>query len=341
MSASIVATGTPIDVLTGGLRTRSVTLIYGPTGCGKTTLMLLTAKHLLESGKVSKVIYIDTEEGAVPVVESSEFELRTAPSLRDQTKEIKAAAEEAEQIGRVFIVVDTLTGHFHRQVLAAKDSYRAAKAGQLSGKLVAQITALRKAVKNGGIAVATAHLRSTVGDSFKLNVLRKIARAVKEGKYTPTAADYERYMTYDPVKWLGGQGLGIHTQFRFRIFVDEDKSRILMVEKWPLLNNYCVRFIMDPKTSELRVIGDKFLMDKATMQRLQALEFKTMLGEVIEVAEKEGIEVETEEDIEVVDSTSSSSSSKKKRKGGAIPKGYEAPSVDELVEKVKGKSSEE
>jgi len=336
-SVSIVVTGTPIDALTGGLRTNGVTLIYGPTGSGKTTLLLLAAKNLLESGKVSKVIYIDTEEGAVPIVEGPEFELRTAPTLKDQTKEIKSAAEETAQIGRVLIVVDTLTGHFHRQVLAAPDIYRAAKAGELSGKLVGQITLLRKAVKNGGIAVATAHLRSPVSDSFRMNVLRKMARAVKEGKYTPTAADYERYMTYETVKWIGGQGLGMHCQFRFRIFVDEDKARILMVEKWPLLNNYCVRFIMDPETSGLKVLGSKFLMDKATLHRLQVLEFKSLLGEVEEIAEKEKIKVEVEEGDEIVES---SSSPKKGGRERTIPKGYEAPSVDELVEKVKKKKHE-
>jgi len=290
----------------------------------------------LESGKVSKVIYIDTEEGAVPIIEGPEFELRPAPSLKDQTREIKSAAEEAEQIGRVFIVVDTLTGHFHRQVLAAPETYRAARAAELSGKLVGQITVLRNAVKNGGIAVVTAHLRSPVGDSFKMNVLRKMARAVKEGEYTPTATDYERYMAYETVRWIGGQGLGMHCQFRFRIFVDEDKSRIIMVEKWPLLNNYCVRFTMDPETSELRVVGDRFLMDRATLQRLQTLEFKTMLGEVLEVAKKEGVEVEADEGVEVVEP----SSPKKKRRGEAIPKGYEAPSADDLVERMK-KSEEE
>jgi len=331
-SASIVPTGTPIDALTGGLRTNSVTLIYGPTGCGKTTLLLLAAKHLLESGKVSKVIYIDTEEGAVPIVDSPDFELRSAPTLRDQKEEIKNAAEEAEQIGRVFIVVDTLTGHFHRQVLAAPDTHRAAKAGELSGKLVSQITILRKAVKNGGIAVATAHLRSPVSDSFKMNILRKMAKAVKEGRYTPTATDYERYMAYETVKWIGGQGLGMHCQFRFRIFVDEDKSRILMVEKWPLLNNYCIRFIMDPDTNELKTLGQKFLMDHQTLQRLQTLEFKSMLGEVLKVAKKEKIEVEVDEGVKP-------SSRGSEKKGGA-PGRFQAPSVDDLVEKMKSKREE-
>ncbi|MCL7384732.1 MAG: PhoH family protein, partial [Thaumarchaeota archaeon] len=50
----IIPTKTPIDELTGGLYYGRVTLIYGPTGCGKTTLAIAASRGLLESGRFDK-----------------------------------------------------------------------------------------------------------------------------------------------------------------------------------------------------------------------------------------------------------------------------------------------
>jgi len=291
----IIPTKTPIDEVTGGLYYGRVTLIYGPTGCGKTTLAIAASKGLLGSGKFSKVIYVDTEEG-VPEDLDRGIEVKRVYSLKEQKELLKELAKSS--LNGVVVVVDTLTGHFHREVLRAPKEFRASVAGDLSGKLIDQLSLLRKIVgQNRGIGLVTAHLRSPVSDAFRLNVLRRIAKAYKNGRYTPTATDYERYMAYDPVRWIGGQGLGMHTQYRFRIYVDEDRSRIIQVEKWPaypVMPNWCVRYRVT-ESGGFEMVGRKFTMDAQTKSRLFSLEFKTILGEVLEFSEREGIEIEEAE----------------------------------------------
>jgi len=324
----IVPTKTPIDGLTGGLCYGRVTLIYGPTGCGKTTLAIAIAKRLLQNGAVNKVVYIDTEE-SIPRDIGQGISVRRAYSLKEQKEILKELAKAGPE--NIAVIVDTLTGHFHREVLRAPAQFRAGVAADLSGKLIDQISILRQIVgREKGIGLVTAHLRSPVSDAFRLNVLRKMAKAYKDGKYIPTATDYERYMAYDPVRWIGGQGLGMHTQFRFRVYVDEDKSRIIEVEKWPMVPNWCIRYVILPETGEFKVIGDKFIMDSQTKSRLLALEFKTLLGEVLEVSEKEGIEVQEARVVKKV------VKEKKPKKSGEV-KLPVVPSLGEIVEKEKSR----
>jgi hypothetical protein len=121
-----------------------------------------------------------------------------------------------------------------------------------------------------------------------------MAKAWKDGRYTPSAGDYMNVFTEDPVKWIGGRALGMHVHRRLRIFVDEDETRILYIEKWPLKYNYCIRYMMD-KSGNMQKISGLFDLQEQMKRKILSLEFKSMLTEALEITEKEGIEVEGEE----------------------------------------------
>jgi len=76
--------------------------------------------------------------------------------------------------------------------------------------------------------------------------------------------------------------------------VDEDETRILYIEKWPLKYNYCIRYMMD-KSGNMQKISGLFDLQEQMKRKILSLEFKSMLTEALEITEKEGIEVEGEE----------------------------------------------
>lgn len=321
----MIPTGTPIDVLTGGLAPKTVALIYGPTGCGKTTLCIRIVNNLIQRGY--RAIYIDTESNVIKdmFTKPEAVQLIYADSLGEQTKVIKELPEMTAGSAKTIIVVDTMTGHFHRQVLAAPAQYRAARAVELGSKLIAQIATVKQALRGESAAVVTAHLRSPVGEAFKETEARKIAQAIRSGAHAPSIRDFEKFVAYDPVKWLGGQGLGMHTQMRLRIWIETESIRILQLEKWPGTPPYCVRY--DP---EFNVIGGRFRMDDLTRQKLLKEEAVLLRQKLAE----EGIPIE-EEEIEAGEPEAPKPAVAKPKKGKGEIEAKEVPSVDELIEREK------
>jgi len=325
----IIQTGTPIDMLNGGIRESSISLLYGPTRCGKTTLLIAMANYFIKNYN-SRILYIDTEQAVFPenFKDPTMVEVIYASSLSEQEKLIKELVKNIEEDVKL-VVVDTMTGHFHKEVLKAPAQYRAKIAADLSGRLVGQIANLRR-IMNNRIIFITAHLRSPVGEHFKMHVLRKMAKAVKEGKYVPSVYDYERYLARDQVSWIGGQGLGMHVQFQFRIFVDVDGSRIIRIEKWPMVPNYCVKYIQEGEG--FKVLGEKFLMGREMMSRLLRHEVEMiLLEEPIEAVREEGIEVEEAGEEEIKKEVEERKKTKKTREL-KLPR---TPGIDELVEREK------
>jgi hypothetical protein len=286
----MIRTSTVLDDLVGGLEAGSIILIYGPTGCGKTTLCLKIAENVAKS-KDYGAIYIDTEGGAVKV---GDVRMIRVKGFREQGEVLKMLRKEG--LRGTLIVLDSMTAQYHRRVLSVPAKFRAGVAADLGGDISRHLDILRDIVEGtDNIAVITAHLKSPVEHYFKMNMLRKMAKAWREGRYIPTAGDYMNIFTEDPVKWIGGRALGMHVHRRFRIFVDDDGSRILYLEKWPGRYNFCIRYVMD-KLGNLRRVGDLFSLEDQMKNKLYSIEFKNVLGEVLETSEKEGIEVKEAEE---------------------------------------------
>jgi energy-coupling factor transporter ATP-binding protein EcfA2 len=331
----LVKTSTPIDDLTGGgLEQGTLILIYGPTGCGKTTLCLKMAENVHRLGEGYNVVYIDTEGGAVEV---QGVRMIRVKDLREQSEALKKLKKEG--LSRTMIFVDSMTAAYHRRVLSAPAQFRAGVAADLGGVISRQLEIIRDMVEGTeNIAVLTAHLKSPVEYHFKMNMLRKMAKAWKEGKYVPTAGDYMNIFTEDPVKWIGGRALGTHVHRRLRIFVDEDGSRILCLDKWPLLPNLCIKYVMD-KSGNIETVGDTFTLQDQMVKKLYGLEFKTILSEALEVMEKEGVEVGEgagEAPAEKSEKKQEEKQRKQKPKPGEL-KFPRVPSLGDIAEKEKSK----
>jgi recombination protein RecA len=95
----------------GGIPMRRFTEIYGPEGCGKTTLCLGVAKNAIEQGY--KVLYDDPEqtldysyvEAIVGKFDKSQFVL-VQPETAEQALEIAEAGIQSEEFG--LIVLDSI-----------------------------------------------------------------------------------------------------------------------------------------------------------------------------------------------------------------------------------------
>lgn len=296
MRSNLLRTG--IDGFDGLLGTEAlplrgkVTLIFGPTGSGKTSLILTIAKTVSEAGE--KVMVIDADAGIdadlLPLwgFKQTDIKVSKVNSLREQTlriRELKGSKEYG------LIVVDTITSHYHKQVMNAPDILRAKVAGNLSGTLTAQVSVLRQVAENSNAAVIlTAHTRSKAAESFRTSELRKLAKAIDDG-YIPTIGDWERLGEVDPASWLGGAGLGIHSQFRFRLYIDEDGTRILSVHKIPLVQPWAIRLTMEGH--RVKSVGERFLLSDALRGKLLHREYKTEITNVLKKAEEiAGIEVQ-------------------------------------------------
>jgi len=136
-------------MLSGGIESGCLTLIYGEAGTGKTNLCLTLAKNLAQEGR--KTIYVDSEGISLLRLRDiagedqervlKEVLISEVHSLDDQDRMIGKAIKLAEGNPDVgLIVVDSMT-MFYR--LASKDDERAERR-VLAGQSAKLLTAARK-----------------------------------------------------------------------------------------------------------------------------------------------------------------------------------------------------
>ncbi len=127
-----IPTGSPgLDaLLMGGVSTRSVTLVYGEPGSGKTTLALSAAAGLLRADHAARVAFIDSDGKFTPVrltqMTGDEAALRRLTYTRPTTFE-----EQAEALDRLpgelqagdLAVVDSVTGLYRVEAGDARRTF--------------------------------------------------------------------------------------------------------------------------------------------------------------------------------------------------------------------------
>lgn len=104
-----------LQVLGGNLPKETITTVYGPPACGKSTLCFEYCVSYLQQGK--KVIYIDTEGGfspervmqLYPKVSLQDIIVLSPKSFEDQTKLIKSLNKHIKSANHIgLVIVDSL-----------------------------------------------------------------------------------------------------------------------------------------------------------------------------------------------------------------------------------------
>lgn len=119
---SLVETGVRAldSLLGGGLRPRSLTLVVGESGVGKSTLMFSLAYSISRRG--GRVIYIDTEGNPVELIQ--EYAQVVECGSMD---ELSAAVSKLLSLGRSSLqhvgalICDSITYHYHPAIRSAED----------------------------------------------------------------------------------------------------------------------------------------------------------------------------------------------------------------------------
>jgi len=227
------------ELLGGGFLKPAVNLLYGDTGSGKTTLASMTSIDVMKAGK--PVYYLDTEEGfsrkrldqmaqAAGLEEEaveSLFKLYEATSLVEQHKIIiHAWDEDANRDTPGLFVVDSLVNHYHKDLLAAKQSFLAVKSRELQGRLAYQIGKLLDlSSKYGATTILVSWSRSAAGRSFQE---QQRAKMMEKGELT----DIELGLGAKQYDVIGGRHLEYNSKAILRmISLKESYERLALLEK--------------------------------------------------------------------------------------------------------------
>jgi len=161
-----LATNTPLDkILNGGIECNTITNIYGPPGCGKTNIALMTVLNCLTNGKV---VYFDTEGSfsaeRFEQIGGTEKDLKNiifieVHSWDEQHKKMTQLESIIEKEKSVkLIVVDSIVA-LYRLELDDKNFQK------INKQLATQYSFLSKIARERGIAVlVTNQVYSNAGD---------------------------------------------------------------------------------------------------------------------------------------------------------------------------------
>lgn len=226
----------------GGLLSGAVNLVYGDPGAGKTTLVMQTVLNTMLTQEDGCFYYLDTEKGyfqerlevmaqafgLAPEAVNKRLKSYLSTSLSDQHKKIIHSWEEdieASSSPPLLFCVDSFVNHYHKDLLASPQSFLAAKARELQGRLAYQAGKLLDlADRYDAPAVLVSWTKSAAGRAFQ-------ERERKKMRESGELVDVELGLGAKRYDVIGGSHLEYVSKTINRLMILGDNRRAAILEK--------------------------------------------------------------------------------------------------------------
>lgn len=245
-----------LDELTGGIQPAALTLLYGDTTSGKTTLsgyvaIARIAKHLLQKGGIpgGANFYVVDGDGGWDIERASEVWQQHGldPELIKRHlvfKEVSDFGEQHEYITRwlpermekgerpLLLVADSLTAIYRREVL--REPERIPLILEMGGKLDLQVGKLRKlAVEYNCPAFVTTWSSSPIGPAVREAEIRSLMR-----EHSLSRAEAEQAVPKSGVDLTGGKGMLSFSRLIIRLSIPKEgkplrEARLMKAKNLP------------------------------------------------------------------------------------------------------------
>lgn len=190
---------------------------------------------------------------------------------------VKNAKVNLKDVEQPLIVMDSFCAHYHYQLMNTPANRLASESRQLLGRLEYGVRQLWEAANETGAPVLiTTWIASKVASSMREHELGKIEEMIARG-ITPSYAVLKRYES-DLTDHVGGQALGYLSKYIVRLYVEDQETRVAVLEKRTFLPSMiAARYAF--KNGQVEGIGDMYRISAQELADLKRKELERAITE--------------------------------------------------------------